>query len=143
MRNLPRYIPIKHKPARINTMTLHTPATRSIMLPPRFSSKQIARIRKNIGATLLASLALLVGAAVHAEPLKSIAVLDFECTERRMRLRSVHPGVTVADVVAATGFELVIPDDVPTSRAPSGAELAALGRLDRTGMRLREVPDPQ
>ncbi len=73
----------------------------------------------------------------------NLAVLDFECSERRMRLRSVHPGVTVADVVAATGFELVIPDDVPASRAPSEAELAALGRLDPMGLRLREVPEPQ
>jgi acyl CoA:acetate/3-ketoacid CoA transferase beta subunit len=73
----------------------------------------------------------------------NLAVLDFECPERRMRLRSVHPGVTVADVVAATGFELIIPADVPTSRAPSSDELDALQRLDPKGLRLREVPDPQ
>jgi acyl CoA:acetate/3-ketoacid CoA transferase beta subunit len=73
----------------------------------------------------------------------NLAVLDFECPERRMRLRSVHPGVTVADVVAATGFELIIPADVPTSRAPSSDELDALRRLDPKGLRLREVPDPQ
>ncbi len=73
----------------------------------------------------------------------NLAVLDFECPERRMRLRSVHPGVTVADVVAATGFDLVIAADVPTSRAPSSAELDALQRLDPKGLRLREVPDPQ
>ena len=34
-------------------------------------------------------------------------VLDFDTPDHRMRLRSVHPGVTVDDVVAATGFELV------------------------------------
>lgn len=73
----------------------------------------------------------------------NLAVLDFECAERRMRLRSVHPGVSVADVVAATGFELVIPDNVPVSRAPSDAELATLAHLDPSGLRLREVPDPQ
>lgn len=73
----------------------------------------------------------------------NLAVLDFECPQRRMRLRSVHPGVTVADVVAATGFELVIGPDVPTSRAPSSDELAALQRLDPKGLRMREVPDPQ
>ncbi len=73
----------------------------------------------------------------------NLAVLDFECPERRMRLRSVHPGVTVADVVAATGFELVIPADVATSRAPSSDELDALARLDPKGLRPREVPDPQ
>jgi len=73
----------------------------------------------------------------------NLAVLDFECPERRMRLRSVHPGVSVDDVVAATGFDLIIPDDVPTSRVPSDAELEVLARLDPKGLRLREVPDPE
>ena len=73
----------------------------------------------------------------------NLAVLDFECPERRMRLRSVHPGVSVDDVAAATGFDLIIPDDVPTSRVPSDAELEVLARLDPKGLRLREVPDPE
>jgi hypothetical protein len=73
----------------------------------------------------------------------NLAVLDFECHERRMRLRSVHPGVSVAHVVAATGFELAIPDHVPVSRAPSDSELAILAHLDPSGLRRREVPDPQ
>ncbi len=73
----------------------------------------------------------------------NLAVLDFECNERRMRLRSVHPGVAVADVMAATGFDLVVPADVPTSRAPSATELATINRLDPRGLRVREVPDPQ
>jgi len=72
----------------------------------------------------------------------NLAVLDFECPERCMRLRSVHPDVSVDDVVAATGFDLIIPDDVPTSRVPSDAELEVLARLDPKGLRLREVPDP-
>ena len=37
----------------------------------------------------------------------NLGVLDFETPDHRMRLRSVHPGVTVDEVVAATGFELV------------------------------------
>ena len=44
----------------------------------------------------------------------NLAVLDFLNPDHAMRLRSVHPGVEVADVLAATGFELVVPDDVPT-----------------------------
>ena len=48
-----------------------------------------------------------------------------------MRLRSVHPGVTVDDVVAATGFELVVPDDVPESRLPTADELRAHPRGHR------------
>ncbi|MGE3621211.1 MAG: CoA-transferase subunit beta [Acidimicrobiia bacterium] len=72
-----------------------------------------------------------------------LAVLDFEGPDHRMRLRSVHPGVTVDDVVAATGFELVVPDQVPTSREPTAAELALIREvIDPAGQREREVPDP-
>ena len=72
----------------------------------------------------------------------NLAVLDFDCPARRMHLRSVHPGVTVADVVAATGFELEIDADTPTTREPTADELAVLARLDPKGFRIREVPTP-
>jgi acyl CoA:acetate/3-ketoacid CoA transferase beta subunit len=71
----------------------------------------------------------------------NLAVLDFETPDHRMRLRSVHPGVVVDDVLAATGFDLVVPDDPPTSRLPTEAELGLLERIDPGGDRYREVPD--
>lgn len=71
----------------------------------------------------------------------NLAVLDFETPDHRMRLRSVHPGVSVEEVVAATGFELAVPADVPTSRVPTADELALLERIDPTGTRFGEVPD--
>lgn len=65
-----------------------------------------------------------------------LAVLDFETEDRRMRLRSVHHGVSVAAVVDDTGFELVIPDHVEETRPPTEAELALLRcRLDRRNAR--------
>lgn len=70
-----------------------------------------------------------------------LAVLDFETGDRTMRLRSVHPGVTVDDVVGATGFDLAVPDDVPESRAPTEDEMAIVEVLDPGGLRYREVPD--
>ena len=70
----------------------------------------------------------------------NLAVLDFQTPDHAMRLRSVHPGVTVADVLAETGFELVVPDDVAVSRVPSAAELDLIRRLDPDGTRVREVP---
>jgi acyl CoA:acetate/3-ketoacid CoA transferase beta subunit len=70
----------------------------------------------------------------------NLAVLDFETPDHRMRLRSVHPGVTVAEVVDATGFELVVPGDVPESRLPTDHELALLRTvLDPGGARKAEV----
>lgn len=70
----------------------------------------------------------------------NLAVLDFETPERVMRLRSVHPGVGIADVVAATGFPLAVPDQVPVTRAPTGTELDLIRtRLDPAGAREREL----
>jgi acyl CoA:acetate/3-ketoacid CoA transferase beta subunit len=70
----------------------------------------------------------------------NLAVLDFLTPDHAMRLRSVHPGVAVAEVLAATGFELVVPEHVPTSRAPSTAELDVIRRLDPDRTRDKEVP---
>jgi hypothetical protein len=71
----------------------------------------------------------------------NLAVLDFDTPDRRMRLRSVHPGVSVADVTAATGFELAVPDEVPETRLPDGEELRIMREvLDPKGLREREVP---
>ena len=71
----------------------------------------------------------------------NLAVLDFETPDHAMRLRSVHPGVTVDEVVAATGFELVVPDDVPTSRLPTPDELELIDTvIDPDGQRFTEVP---
>lgn len=75
-----------------------------------------------------------------ARVVTNLGVLDFESPDHRMRLRSVHPGVTVDEVVAATGFDLVVPDDVPTTRAPSADEAAAMERLDPKGLRHRQLP---
>jgi len=71
----------------------------------------------------------------------NLAVLDFQGTaERVMRLRSVHPGVEVSEVVAATGFPLVVPDEVPVTRAPTAEELGLIrDRLDPAGAREREL----
>jgi len=73
----------------------------------------------------------------------NLAVLDFETPDHRMRLRSVHPGVTPEEVQEATGFELVVPDEVPTTREPTDEELRLLYEvIDPKGLRLKEVPEP-
>jgi acyl CoA:acetate/3-ketoacid CoA transferase beta subunit len=70
----------------------------------------------------------------------NLCVFDFETNDHTMRVRSVHPGVTVEDVVAATGFELSIPDDVPESRLPTPEELRLIREvIDPTDARSREV----
>ncbi len=71
----------------------------------------------------------------------NLAVLDFETPDHAMRLRSVHPGVTVEEVVEATGFELVLPAEVRVSRLPTAEELEIIREvLDPRGLRDKEVP---
>lgn len=73
----------------------------------------------------------------------NLAVIDFGGEGHRMRLRSVHPGVGVDDVVAATGFELEIPPAVPESREPTGEELRLIRKvIDPDERRHRELPNP-
>jgi acyl CoA:acetate/3-ketoacid CoA transferase beta subunit len=69
----------------------------------------------------------------------NLAVLDFGGPQHLMRIASVHPGVTVAEVQAATSFELAV-DEVATTREPSAAELRLLREvIDPKGLRDREV----
>jgi hypothetical protein len=71
----------------------------------------------------------------------NLGVFDFETPDHSMRLSSLHPGVTVDDVVAATGFELVIGDDVPQSRLPTDDELQLIReQIDPLALGEREVP---
>jgi acyl CoA:acetate/3-ketoacid CoA transferase beta subunit len=73
----------------------------------------------------------------------NLAVLDWETPEHTMRLRSVHPGVTVDEVVKATGFDLVVPDDVPESRLPTDEEIRLLREvIDPNAAREKEVSNP-
>jgi glutaconate CoA-transferase, subunit B len=69
--------------------------------------------------------------------LTPLCIMDFEENTKQMRLKSVHPGVTIETVQRQTSFELVIPDSVSTTAAPSDEELHILRtRVDQAG-RLR------
>jgi acyl CoA:acetate/3-ketoacid CoA transferase beta subunit len=72
----------------------------------------------------------------------NLAVLDFDSPDHRMRLRSVHPGVTIDEVKEATGFELAMNGDVPETRVPTNDELRILDEVvDPAGERFTEVKD--
>ena len=74
--------------------------------------------------------------------ISNLAVYDFQTTDHSMRLRSVHPGVSVAEIIQNTGFELVIDDDVPETRLPTAEELALIReKIDPKGILAREVPN--
>jgi glutaconate CoA-transferase subunit B len=71
--------------------------------------------------------------------LTPLCIMDFEEKTKRMRLKSIHPGVSIEDVKANTGFELIIPDDVPETEPPTKKELEIIRtRIDLTGI-LKEL----
>jgi acyl CoA:acetate/3-ketoacid CoA transferase beta subunit len=72
--------------------------------------------------------------------ISNLGVFDFDTPDRTMRLASVHPGVSVDDVVKKTAFELVIPATVPQTRVPTGEELRLIREvIDPTGIGNQEV----
>lgn len=63
-----------------------------------------------------------------------LCVMDFEEESKRLRLKSVHPGVSVKDVIERTGFTLILPDHVPETPTPTPRELEILRtRIDIAG----------
>ena len=55
-----------------------------------------------------------------------LCLMDFEPESKRMRLIATHPGITVDDVIKATGFELIIADDVEITKPPTEEDLRLL-----------------
>jgi len=58
----------------------------------------------------------------------NLGVFDFDTPDHAMRLVSVHPGVSVDEVVKNTGFELVVAEKVPESRAPTDESCVSSAR---------------
>jgi len=62
--------------------------------------------------------------------LTGLALFDFDKSQKRFQLRSVHRGVSAADVRANTGFDYDAPADVPTTPEPDAETLTLLrGRV--------------
>jgi glutaconate CoA-transferase subunit B len=65
--------------------------------------------------------------------LSPLGVFDFD-DDGELRVRSLHAGVEPATVRESTGWDIEVPDDAPTTLAPTDAELAFLReRVDVDG----------
>jgi glutaconate CoA-transferase subunit B len=66
-----------------------------------------------------------------------LCIFEFDDYTKRMRVKSIHPGVTPEMVTRQTGFDLAIADSTPATEAPGEEELHTLRtRVDMAG-RLR------
>jgi len=73
----------------------------------------------------------------------NLCVMDFGGPAHRLRLLSVHPGVSLQEVVTATGFELALATPLLESRLPDDNELRLIREvIDPLGLREKEVPGP-
>lgn len=64
-----------------------------------------------------------------------LCVMDFEEKTKQMRLKHLHPGVSLDQVLENTAFELIVPPGVETTPQPSLEELEILrSRIDPRGL---------
>ncbi len=68
-----------------------------------------------------------------------LCVMDFDEESKAMRLKSLHPGVGLEQVVENTGFGLEIPERLPITAAPTATELELLRAMDPKGI-VRGLP---
>ncbi len=61
---------------------------------------------------------------------------NFDPESLRIRLMSVHPGYAVNDVLENIMFDLIVPDDVPTTLEPTQEQIDIMHKLDPKGIYL-------
>ena len=73
--------------------------------------------------------------------LTDLCVLNFKGPNFQIGIQSIHPGITVEQVVEATGFELFIPESVSTTAAPTQEQLTIINELDPQNWRSKQLKD--
>ena len=69
----------------------------------------------------------------------NLGAYDFETPDHTMRLRSIHPGVTLEEIEGASPFDIDVPTDLPESRLPTTEETRLIRDvIDPDGARLAE-----
>jgi glutaconate CoA-transferase subunit B len=63
-----------------------------------------------------------------------LCTMDFDPGTHLARLATLHPGVTLEQVLEETGFAPILPVKLETTPAPTPEELSILRRLDPTGL---------
>ena len=64
----------------------------------------------------------------------NLCQMDFDPKTKKIRLATVHPGVSVQQVLENTSFDLIVPKDVPTTELPTREELVLLREIDPHGI---------
>ena len=63
-----------------------------------------------------------------------LGVYGFDEKSKRMKLVSLHPGVTIDQIKENSGFEIIIPEKISVTNPPSKKEITILKKIDPAGM---------
>lgn len=70
-----------------------------------------------------------------------LGVLDWHGPENMLRLLSVHPGITVEQVLENTGFEVHVEGEIPTTPSPTQEQLDIIAQVDPQNWRAKQIKD--
>ena len=71
----------------------------------------------------------LIAGGIH-QVIPHLGLFGFDPKSKRMLIQALHPGATVDEVKERTGFEIMIPDEIPLTEEPTEEELRILRELD-------------
>ena len=72
--------------------------------------------------------------------ISDLAYLDFDQKTKRMKVKTIQPGVTKEQIKDNTVFDIIIPDNVPETKPPTEHELKMLReKVDHLAIRKMEV----
>jgi len=69
----------------------------------------------------------------------NLCVMDFGGPDHQIRLLSLHPGISVAQVQENTGYPVHIPGEVPVTAAPTVEQLEIIAALDPHNQRAAQI----
>lgn len=70
-----------------------------------------------------------------------LCVMDWQGPRHMLQLRSLHPGVTVEQVLDNTSFEIHVPANVPVTAAPTQEQMDIIAQLDPQNWRAKQLKD--
>jgi glutaconate CoA-transferase subunit B len=128
-------------PGAVGTTTATAYADRFYIMPPRHSPEilvescdYVSSVGWDRGGADARERLGLSGGGPHL-CITELCVFDFDDETKSMRLKSLHPGHTVEEVIANTGFEVIVPPEVPGTQPPTSEELDLLRNvIDQAGL---------
>ncbi len=73
------------------------------------------------------------------EIVTNLCVLEFAPDSRAIRIKSLHPDVSIEEVIENTGFPLEQVGNVPVTASPTSEELEILKKVDPNNLRLTAI----